>query len=270
MKKLLKYELARRKQMLIGAAITILFMEGLALLGIYSSGNGWRILGESGWNGWNVLAVVMTSLLVIGPFVLVFLDTVTRLHSDYKQKHGYMLFMTPQNGYRIIWAKTIFALLELLAAVLVIAGCLALSCMALEHVYGAVTKFFAEPPVDLGILTSIGISGIIACLLQFIAQLSIATLAVTVARVMTRGNNYNWLIALLMYFALAIVVNVADSMLLVAFGVVGDIVRVDKGLPFIDSGLYAKYMIIGAVTYSAWFAGCTVLSGRLINRGVDL
>jgi ABC-2 type transport system permease protein len=269
MTKLMKYELNRRKHMLIGAAITMLFLEWIALLGIYNGG-GWRAASGGGWNGWNILAVGMTALLVIGGFALTTLDAVTRLYSDYKQKHGYMLFMTPQSGYRIIWAKTVFALLEILAAGLIIAGCLALSCMALEHVYGAVSIFFANPPIDIGVLINLITSGGILGLLQIMAQLSIALLAVTVSRAVTQGSSYNWLIALAMYFALAVVVNVGNSYLLLAFGVVGDVLRINNGIALIDSGLLTKYLIIGAVTYSAWFTGCTLLSGRLINRGMDI
>jgi hypothetical protein len=38
----------------------------------------------------------------------------------------------------------------------------------------------------------------------------------------------------------------------------------------LNSGLIAKYFIIGAVTYAAWFVGCTSFSGRLVNRGIDM
>lgn len=269
MMKIMKYELARRKHMLIGAAITILFLEGITLLGIYNGG-GWVGKAGDGWNGWNILAVTMTGLLVAGLCILTFLDAVTRLYSDYKQKHGYMIFMTPQSGYRIIWAKTIFAVLEIIAAGLVIAGCLALSCMAIEHVYGGVTKFFAHPPADLDIIIRVSTGGIILGLLQIMAQLSIAILAVTVSRAMTRSSSYNWLIALLMYFALAVVVNVANGTLLLAFDVGADMIRVARAADIIGSGFLLKYFVIGAVTYSAWFTGCTLLSGRLINRGIDL
>jgi hypothetical protein len=155
----------------------------------------------------------------------------------------------------------------MLAAGLVIAGSLALSCMAIEHVYGGVSKFFAEPPIDLGVLTGVGIGCIILGLIQFMAQISIAILAVTVSRVMTQGSKYNWLIALLMYFALAVVVNMADGALLLAFGMAGDIINWDD---IIKSGFFAKYLMIGTAVYSAWLAGCTLLSGRLINRGIDL
>lgn len=111
--KLMKYELARRKNLLIGAAISALFVEGSVLLGIYL-GSG-RALQE-GLDGWNILAIMMTVLLVVGGCVLTFLDAVVKLYSDYKQKHGYMIFMTPQSGYRVIWAKTIFAVLEMIAS----------------------------------------------------------------------------------------------------------------------------------------------------------
>ncbi|MGE5495557.1 MAG: hypothetical protein ACM3S4_09690 [Burkholderiales bacterium] len=199
--------------------------------------------------------------------MLAFLDSVTRLYSDYKQKHGYMILMTPQSGYRIIWAKTLFALLEILAAGIVTAICLALSGMAIKHVYGGVTQFFAEPPVDLGVLTWAGISCILVWLLQTMAQISIAILAVTVSRAVTQGSNYNWLIALAMYFALAILVNIVNGAVLLAFGAVSDFTYIDD---VIKSGLLVKYLTIGAVLYSAWFAGLTMLSGRLINRGMDI
>jgi hypothetical protein len=266
MTKLLKYEFSRRKQMLIGAAIAMLFIEGVVLVGIYNGG-GWKEAGVSGWNNSNILAVAMTALLVIGGYVLAFLDSVTRLYSDYKQKHGYMILMTPQSGYRIIWAKTLFALLEIVAAGILTAVCLALSCMAIEHVYGGVTLFFAEPPVDLGVLTWAGISCILVWLLQTMAQISIAILAVTVSRAVTQGSSYNWLIALLMYFALAILVNVVNGAVLIAIGAIRDFMFIDD---IIKTGLLAKYLTIGAVLYSAWFAGCTRLSGRLINRGMDI
>lgn len=102
------------------------------------------------------------------------------------------------------------------------------------------------------------------------AQLSIAFLAVTVSRAIMRSGSYNWLIALVMYFALAMIVNMADGILLLAFGVIGDIMSITNDTMLFNSGLFVKYFIIGAVTYSAWFVGCTLLSGCLVNRGIDL
>ena len=260
MMKLMKYELLRRKNLLIGGLITMLLIEGIALYGIYRGG------------AWNTLSVVMTVLLMMGGLLLPILDTVTKLYADYKNKQGYMLFLTPQGGSRIVWAKTIFGAFEVLAAMAVLVGCLALSAAALNAFQnGMLDAMFADIRQDLGDVFLGGgaavFTGLVA--LQMFAQMAIAMLAVTVSRVMVRGSGYNWLIALAMYFALAIAVNVVDSLLMVAFGLIGDAARVMNDVSGIGAML-AKYFAIGAGVYAVWFVACTIVSGRLASRHVDL
>ncbi len=115
MLKLLKYEWLRRQRLLMGAALAVLFMEGITLYSIWRGGN------------WNILAICLTAVLFIGCLLLPLLDTVTQYYSDFKQKHGYMLFMTPQSGYSILWSKALFAFMELVAAVILLGACLTLS-----------------------------------------------------------------------------------------------------------------------------------------------
>jgi hypothetical protein len=110
-------------------------------------------------------------------------------------------------------------------------------------------------------------AGLVA--LQMLAQTAIAMLAVTVGRVMVQGNSYNWLIALVMYFALAVAVNMVDSLLMVAFGLVGDVTQIMNNASDVVRFL-GKYFAIGAGTYVVWFAVCTTLSGRFASRNVDL
>ncbi len=255
MTKLLKYELLRRKPMLIGALLSMVFIEGATLFGVFMGG------------GLNALAILMTALLVVGGLVLAFLDGITRLYSDLKQKQGYMLLMTPQDGYRIIWAKTIFSVFEIIAAGLLITGCLSLTGAAFNHMHSnAVSLFLEQLPFGWDVILSTAAIG----LLQLMAQFSIAILAVTVSRTFMQSRRYNWLIALLMYFALAMIVNFVDGALLMAFGVVGDVIQASNDTMLLNSGLLAKYFAIGAATYSVWFVVCTFISGRLINRGIDL
>lgn len=252
MMKLMKYELQRRKTLLLGAVISILFAEGVVIISLH--------LGES----WNVLAVFLTVVLAVVGLLLPFFDTVMRLFSDFKQKHGYMLFLTPKNGYQIVWSKTIFGILEIVAAAILVAGCLFLSGSIADGLHnGALSDFLARFKISTGMLIGMGGIG----LLQLVAQLSIAVLAVVISRVMVKGGNYNWLIALAMYFALAIAVGTVDGALLFAFGLVGDVMHVAAA----NMGVFmAKYFTIGAVTYTAWFFACTLVSGRLIKRGIDL
>ena len=229
--KLMKYELLRRKNLIIGTVLSMLIIEGATLLSLYKGG------------GWDVFALILTVLLVVGGLLLPFFDAIIRLYSDFKQKHGYMLFLTPQNGYRVIWSKTLFAALELIASALIIIGCLALSSVAFEHFHsGMVSSFFDT--IQAGGGTIIGFGAL--AYLQLMAQLAIALLAVTVSRTMMQGNSYNWLIALLKYFALAAVVSLVNSVLLLAFGVVQDVLQFTGDTSLVASGLVAKYIAIGA------------------------
>jgi hypothetical protein len=72
-----------------------------------------------------------------------------------------------------------------------------------------------------------------------------------------------------MYFALAIAVNVVDGLVMVAFGLLGDTLRIVNDVSEVG-GILVKYFAIGAGVYAVWFVACTVVSGRLANRHVDL
>lgn len=258
--RLLKYELMRRKSLLLGAVITILFVESVALYGIYRGGN------------WNTLSIVMTVLLAVAGLLLPILDTVTKLYADYKQKQGYMLFLTPHSGTKILWAKAVFGAIETIAVVSLIGGCMLLSATALDHFQqGIATGLLLSIQQELGAISISSIllvyGGLIT--LQMLAQMAIAMLAVTVGRVLVQGNSYNWLIALVMYFALAMAVNMVNGLLMVVFGVIGDVNLLMDSTTDVMHFL-GKYFAIGACTYVVWFAVCTTLTGRLAARKVDL
>lgn len=262
---LLKYEWLRRRRLLAGTALAVLLVEGIILLCVRMGGN------------WNVMAVALTVALTVGGLLLPLLDTVTCYYSDFKRKHGYMLFMTPRTGTRILWAKALFALLELAAVMAAVAGCLYLSGLTVDRLHGgliaglmdtlrlqweqATGSTLPHAPVLLGL------SGTL--LLEIFAQIAIAMLALTVSRALLPGNSFNWLIALIMYFALAMVVELVDVGVLAAFGLAGDIrLLVSQAA---DMNRYiAKYVALGAAIYAMWSVACVTLSGRLVNRGVDL
>jgi hypothetical protein len=152
-------------------------------------------------------------------------------------------------------------------------GCLFLSGSAADHFQSnAISSMLASMQQEMGPI-SLGTAGFVYVLLivlQMLAQLSVATLAVTVGRSIMPAANYGWLIALLMYFAFAVGVNIVNGVLLLAFGLAGDIMNIIQSGIESAGSMIAKYFAIGAVTYTAWFAGCTMLSGRLASRNVDL
>lgn len=262
---LLKYEWMRRRRLLAGAAASIVCLEGIALLAIWRGG------------GWNVWAVALTLALTVGGALLPLLDAVTQLYADFKRKQGYMLFMTPRTGCQIAWAKALFALLELAAALALIAGCLWLSAAVTDRTHdGLISGFItglrdqwvrdAGPGIPFGVILA---SFACVFLIESFFAIALAMLALTVSRVMLPGNSFKWFVALIMYFALALAVQLADAALLAAFGLAGDIRLLEAQT--VDMGRYAlKYAALGGALYAMWSVVCVTLSGRLINRGVDL
>ncbi len=259
--KLMKYEFLRRRPLLLGALLTLFVFEGIIIFSIFQGG------------GWNGLAVVLTFLIAIGALLLPLLNTVTKLYADLKHKQGYMLFLTPQSGNRIILSKTLYGAIETLVAVALVTGCLVLSGHTVEQLYpGTVTGILSSMQHELGIVSINSLTTVYVLLiaLQLIAQMSIAVLAVTFSRVIMRAANYGWLVALLMYFVFAVGVNVVNGILLLAFGLAGDIISLISASSSQIGGILGKYFLIGAFTYAAWFVGCTALSGRLASKNVDL
>lgn len=261
MLKLMKYELLRRKNLLIGTALAMILIESIILYGIYRGGS------------WNVLSIVLTVLSCAGAFLLPFLDTVAQFYSDFKHKHGFMLFMTPKSGYSVVWSKVLFAALELLTSAAILIGCLFLSYAAVNFFdKGSLSAIVEGIHAEIGTQASftrmlLGFLGMYG--LQLLAYISIAVLALTMTRIMMPRNSYHWLIALLIYFALTIAVGLVNSGVLMLFGFIGDIKQVADNALHVGS-VIGKYFIVGAATYILWFVGCNTLSGLLVNKNLDL
>lgn len=100
--KLIKYELIRKKNILmISASIT--FLVELFLLFMLYKGGGW--IGGF---------ITVSFLMIFGMAIFILIDNVNLLSSDLNKKSGYMLFLTPNHGYNIIGAKMIVGLIEAL------------------------------------------------------------------------------------------------------------------------------------------------------------
>lgn len=95
MLKLIKYEFVKKYRMFMSVIITTI------LAGIFISIK----FGEMGFP-------VFTLVLSIGLFMLYAVDVIQMYSQDINKRTGYMVFMTPNSGYKIISSKVITALLE--------------------------------------------------------------------------------------------------------------------------------------------------------------
>ena len=106
MLKLIKFEIMRKKMVfLIAGALTVLG-QLFAMFQYYK-------LDETVRNyaGEEIFTIFM-SFTIFGFGLLYFIDLILLIKDDLFKQEGYMLFMTPHNGYKILGSKLIFALLE--------------------------------------------------------------------------------------------------------------------------------------------------------------
>ncbi|MDN5351896.1 MAG: hypothetical protein PWQ12_815 [Clostridiales bacterium] len=111
MLKLLKFEFNRKRLVLLIALAATLLGEVLALAKYYSIEASFR-----DFTGGEYLALLMVVLL-IGFSILYLIDLIGLMRQDMFKQEGYMLFMTPNSGYKILGAKLLFAFLEGIAMV---------------------------------------------------------------------------------------------------------------------------------------------------------
>lgn len=111
MVKLLKYELIRSKNVLLITLVTMLGIEALFLLGFFFDIE--SLLGTS---------VTLLVFAGLGGFLAFLIYAVSRFYTDLKNKHGYMLFLTPRNSYQIVGSKVINSFLVMLVGVVLYIG----------------------------------------------------------------------------------------------------------------------------------------------------
>lgn len=264
MLKLIKYEFFRRKTRLITMLLIMVFLEIAILLGLN--------LGDS----WIAMSVVCIFILLIGGALFPFIDTITKYYSDYKNKHGYMLFLTPNSGHKIIGSKMLFALAEMMITFLLIVGAFALTYQAATSLYPEITKIAwdmimeMKNVLNLQDVTVWNLSPLIATfLVQYFANIMLAIGAITISKTLLSNKSFNWLFALLFYFVLYAILEFAMFGVLILFGFAGDIIELIKndGNVLINT---LKYLSVSGVVYLVWIFTSFFISGRLLNKRTDL
>ena len=126
MLKLMKYEF--RKYALIKIIIAISFVSIELLFLCTASANNLRA-ANSGMGVLQFIAAITTFIIIFEPIV--------SLSSDLGRKSGYLLFLTPNSSYRIMWAKTIYGILQVIVAVVIFNGVFLLDVAMMTAKYGA-------------------------------------------------------------------------------------------------------------------------------------
>ena len=106
MLKLLKFEFIRKKTVFLVATLMVILGEAYALFRYFQLDESMKYFSN------DAIFAVFITFLTFGFGILYLVDIITLLRQDMFKQEGYMLFMTPFNGYQILGSKVIFALCE--------------------------------------------------------------------------------------------------------------------------------------------------------------
>ncbi|MCK5130206.1 MAG: hypothetical protein KAQ68_10155 [Clostridiales bacterium] len=265
MMKLMKYEFLRRKRLLISVLLVIVFLEAAIYTGLHLGGN------------WYIMSLAFFFILCVGGMLFPFIDVVSNYFSDFKNKNGYMLYLTPNTGGKIIGSKALFALIEVIAIMLILWGVVSLDLNLLSRLFpNNVKPLLAEAANGFQIAFNVDkvtfwtVSPmILIAIMQYFTNMMIAILSITIAKTVLSNKDFNWLFALVFYFGVAFAMQTVNAGALALFGFAGDMINVMKAnsetMPHI-----MRYLMVGAGMYAIWSFASIFISSKLLNKRTDL
>lgn len=261
MLKLLKYEFLSRKKLLIVSAILIATMEALAIFFLYRKGD------------WQIGSGILMGLLVVGVLGLIFLDVIINYYKHFTHSHGMMLFLTPNDGFKILGAKFLHAVCELIIGVIIVGACVSLTGylsvkagydgipMLLDEMSHSFTSEFTADSFSSFITLTATTSFV-----QYFTTLTTAITAITLAKTCFSRNNYYWLYAVLFYLGLSMVLQfIAGGITLI----IGSFNGLFSGSELQVTSM-TPFFILAMVLYALWITSGFIVSSKLLTKRIDL
>jgi len=264
--KLLKYEFMRRKNTLAAFCILLAVAEGLILFGLYKG------------KGWVALSIFLSVIMVAAVYFYGLLDAIGSYFSDLKNKHGYMLFLTPVSGYRIIGAKALFGVIQLFVSAILVFLLMFLNLRISGKLYLSGTQleqFWIAAKAGLGALVPNLwqiIQFVVITLMQWFNIIMMGIFAITLSKTVFSSSRHRFLLSLLFFILVNMAVQAITITVLAPFGLFGDMIHyevMDNVMVYGSLNL-DKYFTIGIGLYAVYISLFYFLSGRLLHRRIDL
>lgn len=266
MLRLIKYEIMRKRKLIIASVAVLIFIELGILFGIYKG------------DQWSALSIFLIFIMIFSSIIIVFVDTIRSYSFDLNNKQGYSLFLTPTSGYKIIASKALVSLLELITVVFVVFVLMYLNFQFTKFLY-----FDSVNQLTLDMIQAIKETSFLPTLPQFslfiaastfqwFTVIMIAILAMTIRKTILSQSKVGWLISLAFFIALYSLIEVINVTALTSFGLVNDIIKMSNinTDPTYFSSYIFKYVGISAVLYPIYISVLFFLSGFFLNKRVDL
>ena len=271
MLKLLKYELKKRANSLITFAIILCAADGLAIY-LISKGKPYMQLG-----------IFVIGLMFFSAVLMAFLDVATQYYNDFKKSQGTLLFLTPNNGYKIVGSKMIFGALELFTGMglVILLGWIA-NVFAVSRGYEGIVPKVAQLKEMLAIVYGseniwLVVTGFFFLVfLQYFTTQSIAISSITLGRTILSKNQYNWLYAVLIFLGVIFAVQFLNGAILVLSGMgqglfdTYTISGPDARMNVEISKSLIKIITIAGIEYVFWIVASFFVSSTLLNKKIDI
>lgn len=161
-------------------------------------------------NVWSDNAVIGLSFLIcFGAAVAVFIYNIIMYTRDLKQDTGYLLFTIPKNGYGILGAKLISALIVMIVAMIL--GCIMVFFVGVIAMgnFDAFVKAFTDLKnmnnINIFKFILVIVADAVIVLLGYVLCLLTIYLAVTISKVIMNGRKFSGLVSFLIYIIINLV-----------------------------------------------------------------
>lgn len=178
----MKYEVIRNKMTIIILCSILGATEAVFLLGLASDSK--NLIGTG------ILGLVLGTSII---YFAIWLLGIMSFSRDLRDKTGYMVFLTPVNPYKIIVAKMLVGLLELIAAAILFILLAAIDIKILFNKYGHESSVFEAIAKILGSSTDTIWAGIVAFVISLVFSVllyySLAYFVSAVSALMSKSSG---------------------------------------------------------------------------------
>lgn len=270
---LVKYEFYRRQKLLIIAAAVLVAVQGGILFTLNKGGN------------YLVLAAALVMLMIYGTLILLMVDAVKNYSTDLNKKEGFMLFLTPNNGHKIIISKILTTTILLAVSGTIVFIFMNWNLGIVRTLYidtmEGQFKMMIDAYYEIYSAAVPSIGGFILMIselaVEFMAVIIAILFSITVRKTILSNTKYGGLFSFLIFIVVISImqtVNFGATLITGSFGNYMDMVNEMAVNETFDanefSSLLGKVMGVEFAMNFIYISVFTFLSGKLLTKRVDL
>lgn len=270
--KLMKYELIRRRNSMLMILASILLIEAFILYQIYNSNE--------------EVAFFLNIVMFIAMNIAMVYENVKLLSDDLNNQSGYMLFLTPNSGYKITAAKMLTGFTEVIIGYVVVVAIMYYNGVLLYEVANSeiISSLLWAFGEGLNLVSQIGITpfewfqGIFSNFANWFSFVVLIYLAIILRKTLFSNIRFKGLISFGVFILLSTGINMLTQGVMTAFvngvgffdtsSTFGNELKIDQMI--ILKNLIVQLTIVSNLISLTVIAVAFYASGYLLNKKVDL